>query len=115
MAKSDSNKAFDLNAFTGNNKKSAGKKSDQGAPKPGSYAPPKAESAQHNMAPIADSAWSDRSYSGTLRSAQPASKFPTEATSSDNAFAKALLASDMTARTNPGQRRVPPSKPDIMR
>lgn len=85
-------------SFTADNKKYASKKSDWTAPKPGSYNPPKAEKAQHRSEAIGDSAWSDRSYTDTLRSAQPAAKYPGEAVHSDNARAKELLKPDTSGK-----------------
>jgi hypothetical protein len=82
-------------------------KSNWGAPTPGSYAPPPAEKAQHRSEAIADSAApGGRSFKDTLRSAQPGSKYPPEASSSDNAYARSLIASDTTTT----QR-----KPDLMK
>jgi hypothetical protein len=82
-------------ALTGDNTKF---KTMDHAAKPGRHNPPKAAPARHDMAPIADSAWSDRSFSDTLSSQQAASKIPPEATSSDNSYAKALIATDTSAQ-----------------
>jgi hypothetical protein len=53
--------------------------------KPGEHAPKNVEKAQHRSVGFSET------YGGTLSSRQPASKYPSTATMSDNARAKELL------------------------
>lgn len=80
--------------FVGDNSRYAGKKSDQSAPKPGSYSSGAAERAV-NRAESTPSSRSPSTYgnSWSLDSRRPGPSGPFES-SSDNARAKELLASD---------------------
>jgi hypothetical protein len=65
---------------------------NMGAPKPGSYAPPPAQQAQHTThAWPSSSSPGPKGHTTQVTSRQPATKFPSEATTTDNTYAKDLL------------------------